>query len=342
MALSTGTKLGPYEILAPSAPEGWERSTGRATPVSGARSRSRSCRRRSRRTPIASSASSRKRAPPRRSTTRTSSRSTRSAPSKGASYIAMELVDGLSLREMLAAGPLPTKKLLDVAVQVAEALAKAHGAGIVHRDLKPENVDRLEGRLRQAPRLRPREDVRRAVGGSVGSADDRPAGDAARHRHGHGRLHVAGAGERPSRRFPLRPVRLRFDPLRDGDGPAGLPEEDRRRNARRDHPRRARARRAGQPADPRAAALDRRALSRQGARRALRFDARPRPRLEERSRAPRRSHDLGLRRNRRRRAGPAQDPRRAAGDRRNSGRRGGGTRFSDAALRRSLSRTSSA
>src|SRR6516225_7917181 len=58
----------------------------------------------------------------------------------GASYIAMELVDGPSLREMLATGPLPTKKLLDVGVQIAEALAKAHGAGIVHRDLKPENV----------------------------------------------------------------------------------------------------------------------------------------------------------------------------------------------------------
>jgi Tol biopolymer transport system component len=58
----------------------------------------------------------------------------------GASYIAMELVDGPSLREMLAMGPLPTKRLLDVAVQIAEALAKAHGAGIVHRDLKPENV----------------------------------------------------------------------------------------------------------------------------------------------------------------------------------------------------------
>jgi Tol biopolymer transport system component len=58
----------------------------------------------------------------------------------GTSYMAMELIDGVSLRETLASGPLPTKKFLDVAVQVAEALAKAHSAGIVHRDLKPENV----------------------------------------------------------------------------------------------------------------------------------------------------------------------------------------------------------
>src|SRR5689334_9686523 len=38
----------------------------------------------------------------------------------GTSYIAMELVDGPSLREMLAEGPLPTKRLLDIAVQIAE------------------------------------------------------------------------------------------------------------------------------------------------------------------------------------------------------------------------------
>ena len=59
----------------------------------------------------------------------------------GTTYIAMELVDGKTLRELLASGePLPTKRLLDVAVQTAEGLAKAHAAGIVHRDLKPENL----------------------------------------------------------------------------------------------------------------------------------------------------------------------------------------------------------
>jgi serine/threonine protein kinase/Tol biopolymer transport system component len=55
-------------------------------------------------------------------------------------YIAMELVDGRTLREILAAGALPVRRLLDVASQIADGLAKAHGAGIVHRDLKPENV----------------------------------------------------------------------------------------------------------------------------------------------------------------------------------------------------------
>jgi Tol biopolymer transport system component len=58
----------------------------------------------------------------------------------GLHYIAMELVPGRTLREVLASGPLPAKKLLDIAVEVADGLAKAHEAGIVHRDLKPENL----------------------------------------------------------------------------------------------------------------------------------------------------------------------------------------------------------
>ncbi len=55
-------------------------------------------------------------------------------------YIAMQYVEGKTLRELLSSGPLPTKKVLEISVQIAEGLAKAHAAGIIHRDLKPENV----------------------------------------------------------------------------------------------------------------------------------------------------------------------------------------------------------
>ena len=58
----------------------------------------------------------------------------------GTSWIAMERVEGETLRKLLGAGPMPLKKLLAVATQIAEGLAKAHETGIVHRDLKPENV----------------------------------------------------------------------------------------------------------------------------------------------------------------------------------------------------------
>ncbi len=54
-------------------------------------------------------------------------------------YIAMELVEGSTLRESLRSG-LPMRRVLDVAAQMAEGLARAHEGGIVHRDLKPANV----------------------------------------------------------------------------------------------------------------------------------------------------------------------------------------------------------
>jgi serine/threonine protein kinase len=56
------------------------------------------------------------------------------------SYIAMEFVDGKTLRALLETGPLGIKKALQIATQIADGLAKAHAAGIVHRDLKPENI----------------------------------------------------------------------------------------------------------------------------------------------------------------------------------------------------------
>ena len=56
------------------------------------------------------------------------------------SFVVMELLEGETLREHLARGPLPLRKALDVGLQVAEGLAAAHGKRIVHRDVKPENV----------------------------------------------------------------------------------------------------------------------------------------------------------------------------------------------------------
>jgi serine/threonine protein kinase len=55
-------------------------------------------------------------------------------------YLAMELIEGWTLRHLMDAGPLPVKKTLEIATQIASGLAKAHQAGIVHRDLKPENI----------------------------------------------------------------------------------------------------------------------------------------------------------------------------------------------------------
>jgi eukaryotic-like serine/threonine-protein kinase len=55
-------------------------------------------------------------------------------------YIASELIEGETLRERLTGGPMLLSEAVDVAIQVASALAAAHHAGIVHRDIKPENI----------------------------------------------------------------------------------------------------------------------------------------------------------------------------------------------------------
>jgi serine/threonine-protein kinase len=58
----------------------------------------------------------------------------------GVSWIAMEWVEGRTLRQVLGPGQLPIRDALSLARQVAEGLAAAHAKGVVHRDLKPENV----------------------------------------------------------------------------------------------------------------------------------------------------------------------------------------------------------
>jgi len=62
------------------------------------------------------------------------------AEEAGRPFIVMELLEGHTLREILREGALPTEKLLDLAVQMADALNAASVKGIVHRDLKPGNV----------------------------------------------------------------------------------------------------------------------------------------------------------------------------------------------------------
>jgi serine/threonine protein kinase len=59
---------------------------------------------------------------------------------EGTVYAAMELLEGETLRQRLQDGALPTRKSIEIALEIASGLAAAHDKGIVHRDLKPENV----------------------------------------------------------------------------------------------------------------------------------------------------------------------------------------------------------
>ena len=142
MTLTAGSRLGPYEILAPArARAGWGRSTGRGTRGSRARWRSRCCRR--------SSASDAERL--KRFEKEARSASALNHPNIvtiydiGSDGRCLVHRDGAGRGRDAAGAALRrarsrSKKLLPIATQIAEGLAKAHEAGIVHRDLKPENV----------------------------------------------------------------------------------------------------------------------------------------------------------------------------------------------------------
>src|SRR6266478_3918673 len=59
---------------------------------------------------------------------------------EGAPYLVSELLDGETLRDRLRSGAVSVRKAIDYALQIARGLAAAHEKGIVHRDLKPENI----------------------------------------------------------------------------------------------------------------------------------------------------------------------------------------------------------
>ena len=58
----------------------------------------------------------------------------------GVDYLVMELLEGETLAARIERGPLPAAALLETGIEIAEALARAHAGGIVHRDLKPGNI----------------------------------------------------------------------------------------------------------------------------------------------------------------------------------------------------------
>src|SRR5215472_11554964 len=59
---------------------------------------------------------------------------------EGVDYLVLEYLEGETLERRLQRGPLPARQALEVGIEIAEALDRAHHKGIVHRDLKPGNI----------------------------------------------------------------------------------------------------------------------------------------------------------------------------------------------------------
>jgi serine/threonine protein kinase len=73
---------------------------------------------------------------------------------EGRPFIAMERLEGLTLRQKIAAAALSLDEVLDLAIQISDGLDAAHARNIIHRDIKPENVFVTGRQQSQNPRFR--------------------------------------------------------------------------------------------------------------------------------------------------------------------------------------------
>ena len=145
----------------------------------------------------------------------------------GQHFIAMELLEGESLNEKIKGNPLALDKIIDIGIQISDALEVAHGKGIVHRDLKPANIfitSRGQAKILDFGLAKLTYD-RRAALETVGGRRRHhraPAAHFTGYGSGHHCLHVAGAGAWRGTGRAQRLVLLGRHSLRDGHRQAAI------------------------------------------------------------------------------------------------------------------------
>ncbi len=118
----------------------------------------------------------------------------------GQPFIAMELLEGQTLKHRIGGRPLPTELVLELGSQIADALTAAHAKGIIHRDIKPANI--FATRSGQAKildfglaKLAPQRGAQQVTAGAATTEDINLTSPG--HGPGYGGLHVSRAGAGP-------------------------------------------------------------------------------------------------------------------------------------------------